>query len=102
LDSALSRLVIARVPTFAALALGLLAVAAPAAALQAEIARYHRAVRDICQTGVTPAIAAAYDQARQAVEHARYGSGRDGNFWGLRTPESFWLDCVQAPSDGKT
>ncbi|HEX9822530.1 MAG TPA: hypothetical protein VGD07_23270 [Methylomirabilota bacterium] len=93
---------IARVPTFAALALGLLAVAAPAAALQAEIARYHRAVRDICQTGVTPAIAAAYDQARQAVEHARYGSGRDGNFWGLRTPESFWLDCVQAPSDGKT
>ena len=102
MDSALSRLVTARVPTLAALALGLLVVATPAVAMQAEIARYHHTVRDICQTGVTPAIAAAYEQARQAVERARYGGGQDSNFWGLRTPESFWLDCFQAPSDGKS
>lgn len=91
-----------RLARLAALALGLLAAAAPAAAFQAEIARYHHAVRDICQTGITPAVMVAYDQARQAVERARYGSGRDNNFWGLKSPEGFWLDCFQSPSDGKT
>jgi 2-methylisocitrate lyase-like PEP mutase family enzyme len=95
-------LVTARFSTLAALALGLLAVAVPAAALQAEIARYHHAVRDICRTGVTPAIADAYEQARQAVERAQYGGGRDNNFWGLKTPEGFWLDCLQSPNDGKS
>jgi len=95
-------MVIASLAMRAALVLGLLAAAAPAAAFQAEVARYHDAVRDICQTGITPAIAAAYEQARQAVERARYGSGRDNNFWGLKSPEGFWLDCFQSPSDGKT
>jgi len=95
-------MVIARLAMRAALALGLLAAAAPAAAFQAEVARYHHAVRDICQTGITPAIAAAYEQARQAVERARYGSGRDNNFWGVKSPEGFRLDCFQSPGDGKT
>jgi hypothetical protein len=78
-----------------------LAAASPAAAFQAEVARYHLLVANICQTGVTPAMWAAYEEARQAVERARYGSGRGNNFWGLKTPEGFWLDCFQAP-DGKT
>ena len=83
------------------LALAWLASAAPAAAFQAEVARYHRLAADVCQTGVTPAMRAAYEEALQAVERARYGSGRENNFWGLKTPEGFWLDCFQAP-DGKT
>jgi hypothetical protein len=74
--------------------------AAPALAFEAEVARYHRVVADVCTTGITPAMHAAYEEARQAVERARYGSGRDNNFWGLKTPEGFWLDCFQ--SDGKT
>jgi hypothetical protein len=75
--------------------------AAPVAAFQAEVARYHQLVADVCRTGVTPEIVAAYARARQAVEQARHGSGRDNNFWGLKSPEGFWLDCFQAP-DGKT
>ena len=90
-----------RAPVLLLLALGWLAAAAPAAAFQAEVARYHRSVADVCLTGVTPAMQAAYEEARLAVERARYGSGRDNNFWGLKTPEGFWLDCFQAP-DGKT
>ena len=90
-----------RAPVLLLLALGWLAAAAPAAAFQEEVARYHRAVADVCSTGVTPAMRAAYEEARLAVERARYGSGRENNFWGLKTPESFWLDCFQAP-DGKS
>lgn len=85
----------------AIVALGLLAPAVPATAYEAEVARYHRSVHDICRTGVTSAIVAAYEQARQAVERARPGGGRDDNFWGVKSPESFWLDCFQSPGDGK-
>jgi hypothetical protein len=84
-----------------ALALGWLALAGPALAFQAEVARYYEAVASVCQTGITPALQIAYEDARQAVERAQYGAGRANNFWGLRTPEAFWLDCFQAP-DGKT
>jgi hypothetical protein len=75
--------------------------AGPVAAFQAEVAHYHQLVGDVCRTGITPRIVAAYERARQAVEQARHGSGRDGNFWGLKSPEGFWLDCLQSP-DGKT
>lgn len=81
--------------------LGWLAIAGPALAFQAEVARYHLAVATVCQTGITPAMWVAYEDARVAVDRAEYGGGRAGNFWGLRTPEAFWLDCFQAP-DGKT
>ncbi len=80
---------------------GCLAAAAPAVAYQAEVARYHESVANVCLTGVTPAMWTAYEEARLAVERAQYGSGRGNNFWGLKTPEGFWLDCFQAP-DGKT
>jgi hypothetical protein len=78
-------------------ALGL--VASPAAAFQAEVARYHQVVATVCVTGITPEIVAAYERARQAVDQARHGSGRDGNFWGVKSPEGFRQDCFQ--SDGK-
>jgi hypothetical protein len=70
-------------------------------AFQAEVDRYHRTAAHVCQTGITPALQAAYEAARQAVERAGAGRGRESNFWGLKTPEAFWLDCFQAP-DGKT
>jgi hypothetical protein len=89
-----------RIPALLLVALGCLA-AAPALAYQAEVARYHESVANVCLTGVTPAMLGAYEEARLAVERARYGSGRDNNFWGLKTPEGFWLDCFQAP-DGKS
>ena len=73
----------------------------PAVAFQAEVARYHQLVGDVCRTGITPEIVAAYERARRAVEQAQLGSGRDNNFWGLKSPEGFWLDCFQSP-DGKT
>jgi hypothetical protein len=85
----------------AVVALAVLAAAGPADAFQGEVARYHAAVADICQTGVTPVIQRAYEHAYQALERARYGSGRDNNFWGLKSPEGFWLDCFQG-LDGKT
>jgi hypothetical protein len=88
-------------PILGVLTLAVLLAAGPAAAFQAEVARYHAAVADICQTGVTPVIQSAYEHAYQAVERARYGSGRDNNFWGLKSPEAFRLDCFQGV-DGKT
>jgi hypothetical protein len=81
--------------------LGLLAAPVAAHAFQAELARYQRVVSGICHTGITPAIVAAYEQARRAVERAGHGGGRDGNFWGVRTPESFWLDCFQSGGEGR-
>ena len=90
-----------RLAVLGALVLGLLVTARPVAAFQAEVARYYESVAGVCQTGVTPVMRVAYEQAREAVERARYGYGRESNFWGLKTPEGFWLDCFQAP-DGKT
>jgi hypothetical protein len=90
-----------RAPLLVLLAAGWLAATAPALAYQAEVARYYQSVAPVCHTGVTPAMRAAYDEARLAVERARYGGGRDNNFWGLKSPEGFWLDCFQAP-DGKS
>jgi hypothetical protein len=98
----LSRVVTVRLLALGALVLCLLAPAAPGLAFQAELARYYHAVRNICQTGITPDILTAYEQARRALERARYGGGRDSNFWGLKEPEGFWLDCLQSPGDGKT
>jgi hypothetical protein len=41
-------------------------------------------------------------RARQTLEAARYGGGRDGvNFAGIKSPVDTWLDCLQSPGDGK-
>jgi hypothetical protein len=72
-----------------------------AEALEAELSRYYGVMKDICRTGVTPAIASAYDEALRAVERARAAGVIAGNFAGLKNPEQTWLDCVQSPGDGK-
>jgi hypothetical protein len=74
----------------------------PAPAFETEVQRYYEAMTDICRTGVTPAMIAAWVRARRALEAARYGGGRDGtNFGGIKSPEDTWLDCLQSPGDGK-
>jgi hypothetical protein len=78
-----------------------LAAAGPTTADQAEVWRYYEATRDICRTGVTPAIAAAYEETRRAMDRSR-PPGQDGNFAGMKSPAAMWLDCFQSPGDGKT
>jgi predicted outer membrane lipoprotein len=74
----------------------------PTEAQQSEIARYYASTKDICRTGVTPEIMAAYEKARQEMDRAR-ASGTLGanNFAGIKMPPEMWLDCLQSPGDGK-
>ena len=88
----------------AALGLCLVLVAGPgdAIALQNEpfqgaLQRYYRAIEDICRTGVTPDLVQLYEEARQAVEAAGFGGGRDNNFWGVKPPDRAHNDCFQSP-----
>ena len=84
------------------LLVALAAGAGPVMAFETEVQRYYDSMARICLTGVTPAMTAAWKQARRALEAARYGGGRDGvNFAGIKSPEDTWLDCVQSPGDGK-
>jgi hypothetical protein len=87
-----------------ACAIALLGVVAlgPTAASQSEITQYYDSMKDICRLGVTPAMTAAYDRARHALEHGRASSAAGADFGGLKTPEATWLDCFQSPGDGKT
>jgi hypothetical protein len=73
----------------------------PTMAFQAELQRYYDSMRDICRTGVTSQMTAAWMQAVRAMDAARYGGGRDGNFAGIKSPTDTWLDCFQSPGDGK-
>ena len=84
-----------------AFAVLLLAAVGPAMAFETEVQRYYESTRDICRTGVTPAMTAAWMLAVRALDAARYGGGRDGNFAGIKNPTAAWLDCFQAPSEGK-
>jgi hypothetical protein len=87
--------------TICALVVLVLVQAGPTIAYQTEVQRYYDSMRDICRTGVTPAMTAAWVQAREALGAARYGGGRDNNFAGIKTPTDTWLDCFQSPGDGK-
>lgn len=79
-----------------------LAVAGPGDAQQPEVERYYASTRDICRTGVTPEIEAAYAQAQEALERARAAGSLGGNFAGIKPPQHIWLDCFQSPGDGNT
>jgi hypothetical protein len=80
----------------------LIATAGPARALQTEIQQYYDAMTDVCRTGVTPPMMAAWERAQQALDAARDGGGQGGvNFAGIKRPDHAWLDCFQSPGDGK-
>ena len=88
----------------AALGLCLVVVAGPGDAIafqnepfQGALQRYYQALQDICRTGVTPDLVQLYEEARQAVEAAGYGGGRDNNFWGVKPPDRAHNDCFQSP-----
>jgi hypothetical protein len=83
-------------------AVGLLALVAagPAVAFQVDVAQYYDAAKDVCRTGVTPAMRDAYERARRAMDRAHAAPGV--GFAGLKAPEQLWLDCFQSPGDGKT
>ena len=88
--------------TMCSLIITLAAGPGPATAFETEVQRYYESLTDICRTGVTPAMTAAWVRAVRALEAARYGGGRDGtNFGGIRNPEAAWLDCMQSPGEGK-
>jgi hypothetical protein len=80
----------------------LFATVGPTMAAQGEVQEYYESMKDICRTGVTPQMTAAWTRARDALDAARYGGGRDGNnFAGIKSPADMWLDCFQSPGDGK-
>ncbi len=86
-----------RLASLALLSLALLGPPGPGLAFEAELQRYYRAIEQICQTGVTPEVTTLYEDARRAVDEARYGAGRDNNFWGVKTPERAHNECFQSP-----
>ncbi len=75
----------------------LLAVLPSAAVAQEAVLAYQRAIAQVCQKKVTPEMIRLYQEALKEMETTRYGQGRDSNFFGLRTPERAYNDCVQAP-----
>lgn len=64
---------------------------------QGALQRYYKAIEDICRTGVTSDIVKLYEDARQAVDAAGYGGGRDNNFWGVKPPDRAHNECFQSP-----
>ena len=80
----------------------LFAAVGPTMAVPTELQEYYESMKDICRSGVTPQMTAAWSRAQHALDTARYGGGRDGtNFAGIRSPADTWLDCFQSPGDGK-
>jgi hypothetical protein len=79
-------------------ATALLFTAHPSAAgVQEAVQAYQRAVALVCEKNVTPEMVRLYQAALKEMETARYGQGRDSNFFGLRTPERAHSDCLQTP-----
>ena len=73
------------------------AVLPVAAVAQEAVQAYQRAIAQICQKKVTPEMIRLYQQALREMETTHHGQGRDSNFFGLRSPERAYNDCVQAP-----
>ena len=75
----------------------LLAVLPSAAVAQEAVLAYQRAIAQVCQKKVTPEMIRLYQEALREMQTTRYGQGQDSNFFGLRSPERAYNDCVQAP-----
>jgi len=64
---------------------------------QRAIASYQRAVAQVCEKNVTVEMTRLYQEALKEMQATRYGQGHDSNFFGLRSPERAYNDCVQSP-----
>jgi hypothetical protein len=73
------------------------AVLPSAAVAQGAVLAYQRVVAQVCQKKVTPEMIHLYQEALKEMRTTRYGQGQDSNFFGLRSPERAYNDCVQAP-----
>jgi hypothetical protein len=51
----------------------------------------------VCQKKVTPEMIRLYQEALKERQTTRYAQGQDSNFFGLRSPERAYNDCLQAP-----
>lgn len=85
-----------RLCTLAATAL-LFAAVQSAAGVQEAVQAYQRAVAQVCEKKVTLEMVRLYQEALKEMETTRYGQGRDSNFFGLRTSERTYNDCLQTP-----
>jgi hypothetical protein len=61
--------------------------------IAADRARYYRLLQHVCWTGVTPELLRLHERIVRAMDTARYGGGRDGNFVGVTRPEHAWAEC---------
>ena len=68
-----------------------------AAAAQEAVLAYQRAIAQVCQKKVTAEMTRLYQEALKEMQATRYGQGENSNFFGLRSPERAYNDCVQAP-----
>jgi hypothetical protein len=76
----------------------LLGVVLPSAGVAQEaVLAYQRAIAQVCQKKVTAEMTRLYQEALKEMQATRYGQGQDSNFFGLRSPERAYNDCVQAP-----
>ena len=73
------------------------AVLPSAAVAQEAVLAYQRAVAQVCQKKVTPEMIHLYQEALKEMQTTRYAQGQDSNFFGLRSPERAYNDCLQAP-----
>ena len=61
------------------------------------VARYHRALDNICETGVTSEAVALYHAVDKLWDAQPTGGGRGSNFGGARDPHMAWQACFQSP-----
>ena len=73
------------------------AVLPSTAVAQEAVLAYQRAVAQVCQKKVTLEMIHLYQKAIKEMQTIRYGQSQDSNFFGLRSPERAYNDCVQAP-----
>jgi hypothetical protein len=72
-------------------------VPASAAAAQEAVLAYQRAIAQVCQKKVTAEMTRLYQEALKEMQTTSYGQGQESNFFGLRSPERAYNDCIQAP-----
>jgi hypothetical protein len=89
---------------FLSAALLLVSATVATASMEAEVAAYQTATKDICQTGLANGseaiMAVRYDQLAKAMERDGVGFGRGNNFWGPTQPVLLFDYCHQSGDSG--